>query len=114
MLLYACSGAANTGLLADQVMRKLNRDGVGDSTCLAAVGADLSGFVESARSATKNIVSDGCSVACGKRIFEARGLSCEHFVMTEFGVEKSKTAITGDLIETIASRVADSMATKKA
>lgn len=114
MLLYACSGAANTGLLADQVMRKLNRDGVGDSTCLAAVGADLSGFVESARSATKNIVIDGCPVACGKRIFEARGLSFEHFVMTEFGVEKGKTAITGDLIETIASRVADSIATQKA
>ena len=66
------------------------------------------------RIATKNIVLDGCSVACGKRIFEARSLSFEHFVMTEFGVEKGKTAITGDMIETIASRVADSIATKKA
>ena len=113
-LIYACSGAANTGLLADQVMRKLNKGGVSDSTCLAAIGAELSGFIESARSATKNIVLDGCPVACGKRIFEARGLSFEHFVMTDFGVEKGKTAITGDLIETIASRVADSIATKKA
>ncbi|MGA2547838.1 MAG: putative zinc-binding protein [Rectinemataceae bacterium] len=113
-LIYACSGAANTGLLADHVMRKLNKDGVSDSTCLAAVGAELSGFIESARSATKNIVLDGRPVACGKRIFEAKGLPFEHFVMTEFGVEKGKTAITGDLIETIASRVADSIATKKA
>jgi uncharacterized metal-binding protein len=95
-------------------MRKLNKDGVSDSTCLAAVGAELSGFIESARSATKNIVLDGRPVACGKRIFEAKGLPFEHFVMTEFGVEKGKTAITGDLIETIASRVADSIATKKA
>jgi len=113
-LIYACSGAANTGLLADQVMRKLNKDGGSDSTCLAAVSAELSGFIESARSATKNIVLDGCPVACGKRIFEAKGLPFEHFVMTDFGVEKGKTAITGDLIETIASRVADSIATKKA
>ena len=113
-LIYACSGAANTGLLADQVMRKLNKDGESDSTCLAAVGAELSGFVESARSATRNIVLDGCPVACGKRIFEAKGLPFEHFVMTEFGVEKGKTAITGDLIETIASRVTASIATKKA
>jgi uncharacterized metal-binding protein len=94
-------------------MRALNRDKVGNSTCLAAVGAELSGFIESARSATKNIVLDGCPVACGKRIFEAKGLPFEHFVMTDFGVEKGKTAITGDLIETIASRVADSIAPKK-
>jgi len=113
-LVYACSGAANTGLLADQVMRRLSKDGAGDSTCLAAVGAELSGFIESARSATRNIVLDGCPVACGKRIFEARGLSFEHFVMTNFGVEKGKTAITEDLIETIASRVAASIAPKKA
>ena len=39
-LIYACAGAANTGYLADQVARKLNRDGSGDMTCLAAVGAD--------------------------------------------------------------------------
>ncbi len=70
-LFFACSGAANTGLLANQIMRKLNRDGVGDSTCLAAVGADLSGFIESARSASRNVVLDGCPVGCGKRIFEA-------------------------------------------
>ena len=113
-LVYSCSGAANTGLLADQVMRSLNRDKAASSTCLAAVGAELSGFIESARSATRNIIIDGCPVACGKRVFEARGLPFEHFVMTEFGVEKGKTAITGDLIETIASRVADSITTKKA
>jgi uncharacterized metal-binding protein len=111
-LVYACSGAANTGLLADQVMRALNRDMASDSTCLAAVGADLSGFVESARSATRNIVLDGCPVACGKRIFEARRLPYEHFVMTDFGVEKGKTAITGDLIETVVASVAARISAK--
>jgi uncharacterized metal-binding protein len=105
-LVYACSGAANTGLLADQVMRALNRDKAADSTCLAALGADLSGFVESARSAARNIVLDGCPVACGKKIFEAKSLPYEHYVMTDFGVEKGKTAITGDLIETVVAKVA--------
>lgn len=105
-LVYACSGAANTGLLADQVMRALNRDGVADSTCLAAMGADLSGFLESARSATMNIVIDGCKVACGKRIFEKNGIPYQHFIMTDFGVEKGKTKITGELIESIAAGIA--------
>ena len=105
-LVYACSGAANTGLLADQVMRALNRDGVADSTCLAAMGADLSGFLESARSATRNIVIDGCKVACGKRVFEKNGIAFQHYVMTDFGVEKGATKITGDLIESVAAKIA--------
>jgi uncharacterized metal-binding protein len=113
-LVYACSGAANTGLLADQVMRALNRDKVADSTCLSALGADMSGFVESARSATKNIVLDGCPVACGKKIFEAKGLPYEHFVMTDFGVEKGRTEITGDLISSVVARMIERIAAKTA
>ncbi len=105
-LIYACSGAANTGLLADQVMRALNRDKVGSSTCLAAMGADLTGFIQSARSATRNIVLDGCKVGCGAKIFEKNGLPFRHFVMTDYDVEKGKTAITGDLIEAVAERIA--------
>lgn len=108
-LAYACSGAANTGLLADQVMRALNRDGIADSSCLAAMGADLSGFLESARSATRNIVIDGCKVACGKRVFEKNGIAFQHYVMTDFGVEKGKTKITGDLVESVAAKIAQGL-----
>lgn len=104
-LIYACSGAANTGALADQVMRALNRDQVGSSTCLAALGADLSGFVESARNATRNIVIDGCKVRCGAKVMERHGLPYMGFIMTDFGVEKGKTAITGELIERVAEEL---------
>jgi uncharacterized metal-binding protein len=52
-LIYACSGSANTGLLADQVARRLALEGNGKMTCLAAVGAGLSGFLESARTALR-------------------------------------------------------------
>jgi uncharacterized metal-binding protein len=106
-LIYACSGAANTGLLADQVMRTLKRDELGSSTCLAALGADLSGFLQSARSATRNIVLDGCKVACGKKIFEKHGLPFQQYIMTDFNVEKGKTAITGELIEDVAQRITE-------
>lgn len=105
-LLYACSGAANTGFLADQVMRTLIRRKCGKGTCLSAIGADLSGYIASARAATRNIVIDGCPVACGKKIFENKGLPFVHIVMTEFSVEKGKTEITGELIEEIADKVA--------
>lgn len=107
ILIYACSGSANTGLLADQVMRALSREGLGHSSCLAAMGAGLSGFLESARSATVNVLIDGCKVSCGAKIFEKNGIPFKHYVMTDFDVEKGKTAITGELIEAVAERIAD-------
>jgi uncharacterized metal-binding protein len=106
-LIYACAGAANTGYLADQVARKLNREGAADMTCLAAVGADLSGFIESAKSAGKNIVIDGCPVACGKKIFEAKGLPFTHFTTTDFGVEKKKTEITQEVIDRVSAEICE-------
>ena len=105
-LIYACSGTANTGLLADQVMRTLLREKVGSGNCLAAIGAGLSGYLQSAQNATRNIVLDGCMVACGAKIFEKNGIPFQHYVMTDYDVEKGKTAITGDLIEAVAQRVA--------
>ena len=104
-LIYACSGSANTGHLADQVARKLAREGAGKMTCLAAVGAGLSGFLESARAASANLVIDGCPTACGKKTFENQGLPFRHFVMTEYGAEKGKTPITEELIGSVSGAV---------
>lgn len=104
-LLYSCSGAANTGYLADQVFRKLIKDDIGSGTCLAAVAADLSGFIKSAQSADKNIVLDGCSVGCGKLIFESRGLPFTEYIITDYDVEKGKTEITPEVVETVANKI---------
>lgn len=106
VLITACSGAANTGLLADQVARTLRTSKVGSMTCLAALGAEESGYVESARRADRNVVIDGCPVSCGAKIYAKLGIPCEQFVMTEFGAEKGKTEITAELVEAVAGRVA--------
>lgn len=108
-LLYSCSGAANTGFLADQVMRTLMRKKVGEGTCLAAVGADLSGFIVSAQNAGRNIVLDGCKVSCGKKIFEKNSLFYEHYVMIDFDVQKGKSVITGDVIEEVSGRITENL-----
>jgi len=105
-LIYSCSGAANTGYLADSVSRKLMKDGIGSMTCLAAVGAELSGFIESAKSA-ENIIIDGCPVACGKKIFDKLSLPYKHYIMTAFEVEKGKTEITVDVINRVTEEIAD-------
>jgi uncharacterized metal-binding protein len=112
-LIYACSGAANTGYLADQVARALSKDGAGKMTCLAALGANIAGYVESARGADHNIVIDGCPVGCGKRIFGTLALPFEHFVTTQYNVEKGKTPITGEIIMDVTSRVKESICNGK-
>lgn len=104
-LAYSCSGAANTGYLADAVARKLSVQGISEMTCLPAVAAGLSGFLESAK-VSENIVIDGCPVSCGKRIFEDHGLSFRHFIMTDYNVEKGKTQITETVIDDTVSKVA--------
>ena len=44
---------------------------------------------------------DGCPIACGKKIFETLGIPFEHFITTDFGVEKKKTPITEQLISSV-------------
>ena len=112
-LIYACSGAANTGYLADQVARALSKDGAGTMTCLAALGPNTSGSVESARGAGHTIVIDGCPVGCGKRVFDSIAIPFEHFVTTQFNVEKGKTLITGEIIMDVTSRVKASICNGK-
>jgi uncharacterized metal-binding protein len=104
-LLYACSGAANTGYLADQVARLLTRQGAGEMTCLVSMGANQPKFLQAARDAQKNVVIDGCPIACGKKIFESLGIPCEHHTTTDFGVEKKKTPITEELVMTVAAGI---------
>ena len=100
-LIYARSGAANTGFLADKVARNLAGVNGAKMTCLAAIGARLSGFLESAKSAIANIMIDGCPVSCGKKVFTESDKSrrvdvfedhekqstcryCEHYVVNPF------------------------------
>jgi uncharacterized metal-binding protein len=90
-LFYACSGAADVGAIADQVVRKLLKDGYGKPTCLAAVGAHLPAYIESAKGAGENIAIDGCAVGCAKTILEHIGITPKSYILTEMGLEKGKT-----------------------
>jgi len=108
-LVFACSGAANTGYLADQVARRLALQGKAKLFCLAALGAELEGYVRSARDADSNLVIDGCPTACGRKVFERLALPYTSVVLTELGVEKGKTLIDESVVASMADRVAQAM-----
>ncbi len=98
-LIYSCSGGADVGKLSDKTARYLMKSGWGRMTCLSAIGAELSGFLESAKSVSENVVIDGCSVACGKKIFDKIGLPYRSIILTELGFKKGKTEINNETVD---------------
>ena len=103
-LLYACSGAADVGQVADLVARRLDDEEWGGMSCLSGIGANLSGFIESAREAD-NIIIDGCPVGCGRKLFEAHGLPFTEIVMTQQGLVKGSSPATPEVVERMAETV---------
>jgi uncharacterized metal-binding protein len=104
-LLYSCSGAADVGKLADLVTRRLRDDGYARMTCLAGIGADLSGFVLSAKSAEENITIDGCGNACAKKCLERIGVKPVSIVLSDLGYEKGSTNVNDDSVDDAAMKI---------
>ncbi len=91
-LIAACSGRANVGQTANQVMLEVDRIGGATAFCLSGVGAGLSGFIESAKAA-RVIMVDGCPTGCGKKILERYDVKpFRYFVVTELGIKKEERA----------------------
>jgi uncharacterized metal-binding protein len=104
-ILYACSGASDVGQIADKTARKLSKDGYGNMTCLAAIGAHLSGFVESAKATTENIAIDGCPVACSRKNLEHIGVTPKSYILTEMGLVKGKTKVTDEVVNKMSEEI---------
>jgi len=90
-MILACSGGSNVGQLANQAAIELTQEGFGKISCLAGVGAHLSGFVQSARDITNLVVIDGCEVGCAKGVLEQAEVPLRgYLVITALGIEKNK------------------------
>lgn len=74
MVVVACSGASNLGQISNAIAVKFQQKGIGQMTCLAALGAHVDSYIKSASKADL-IVIDGCPVACGKKAVEHVGAS---------------------------------------
>ena len=89
VLLYACSGAANVAEIADRAVRELMFAGCGAMSCLAGLGADTQGMIQTANDADMNVVIDGCDMGCAKKIFDRAGVTnYRQLKVTDLGIEK--------------------------
>lgn len=104
-LIYSCAGSADVGEIADRVARRLRDEGYARMTCLAGVGAGLSGFVQSAIGADENITIDGCSTACARKSLERIGVNPKSYILTALGLEKHETPVTEKIIDEIFEKI---------
>lgn len=98
-LIFACSGAADVGEIADKAARKLTKDGIGKMFCLAGVGGRVSGIMKTTESASNVLVIDGCTLNCVKNCLEQAGFSkFIHLQLADLGLEKGKSPATEENI----------------
>lgn len=106
-MILACSGASNVGQLSNQVAIDLTQEGYGKMFCLAGVGGQIDGFVQSAKDAENLLVLDGCQVGCARAILENNEIQHkDYIVITDLGIEKNKDFnLNASDIETIKTKI---------
>jgi uncharacterized metal-binding protein len=104
-LIYSCAGSADVGEIADRVTRRLRDEGYARMTCLAGIGAGLSGYVQSAKGADMNITIDGCKTACAKKTLEKIGVQPTSYVLTDMGLVKGETPVTEKIIAEMCEKI---------
>lgn len=90
-MILACSGGSNVGQLSNQAAIELTKEGFGKMFCLAGIGGQLSGFVQSAKDVPSLVAIDGCPVGCTKAILANAGIEAKNYlVITDLGISKNK------------------------
>jgi uncharacterized metal-binding protein len=110
-LVFACSGAADVGALADQAARKMSRDGTGSMFCMGGIGGCVEPIINKTKTAEKILAIDGCPLNCVKATLENAGFTkFEHLLVTDLGFEKGSTEITDESIAAVAAAGAAALA----
>ena len=101
-LVFACSGAADVGEIADRSARQLEERGTAPMACLAGIGGQVSGIGTSAQAASRLLVLDGCAQECGKRCLEEAGFSgFLHLRLSDLGLEKGQSPVTEGRVQQV-------------
>src|SRR5512135_3687692 len=101
-LVYPCSGAADTGEIADRAARRLDAENAAWMSCLAGIGGRVSGLMANAAAAPQLLAIDGCPLDCAKKTLELAGFTnIRHMRVTDLGFKKGKTPTTDETVATV-------------
>jgi uncharacterized metal-binding protein len=106
-LIFACSGAADVGAIADQAARRMTGDGKGKMFCLAGVGGRVDPIMETTQKAAKVLALDGCPLDCTRKCLEQAGFSdMIHLRVTDMGMEKGNSPATDEAVDKVIAETA--------
>ena len=104
-LIFACSGSADVGALADQAARKLNRDGDGQMFCTVGIGGRVSGIMKTTEAAQAILAIDGCPLECVKNCLEEAGFTdFKHLKLADLNMKKGATEVSEENIAIISEK----------
>jgi uncharacterized metal-binding protein len=102
ILIFACSGAADVGEIADRAARELTRDGLGKMFCLAGIGGRVTGIMKKTKEASKILAIDGCDLDCTKNCLDQAGFTrFKHLRITDLNLEKGRAPATDENIDKV-------------
>lgn len=98
-LVFACSGAADVGQVADLAARRISKNGAGKMFCLAGIGGRVPGIMKTTEAASRILAIDGCPLNCVKLTLEQAGFAgFAHVQLADLGMEKGKTPPSEDAV----------------
>ena len=104
-LIFACSGAADVGAIADQAARKLNSNGAGKMFCTVGVGGRVPGIMKTTEGADSILAIDGCPLNCvAKSLQEAGFTEFKHLQLADLDMKKGSTEVNKPNIAKAAAR----------
>jgi uncharacterized metal-binding protein len=104
-LIFACSGAADVGAIADKAARQLTKEGAGKMFCTVGIGGRVSGIMKTTESADRILAIDGCPLNCVKKSLEQAGFNkFEHLQLAELGMEKCNSPVTEENISKVVAK----------
>ncbi|UCE49084.1 MAG: putative zinc-binding protein [Phycisphaerales bacterium] len=110
-LIFACSGAADVGEVADRAARGLTRNGFGKMFCLAGVGGRVDGIMKKTAEASDILAIDGCDLDCTKNCLEQAGFTqYRHIRVTDQGMEKGRTDVSEENIVKVLAKSRETLA----
>ncbi len=110
-LVFACSGAADVGEIADRAARKISREGSGKMFCMAGLGGRIGGILKTTEAAEAILAIDGCPLNCVKANLEQAGFKAfKHLQLADLGLEKGKSPATEENVSKVAAQAAQLIA----
>lgn len=110
-LIFACSGAADVGAVADQTARELTRQGFGKMFCLAGIGGGIEPILKKTTAAKQILAIDGCGMNCVKSCLEKAGFNdFKHLQLGDIGMVKGKSPASDENIDTVTAKSKEMLA----